>query len=77
VLLNAVNSMTGRANIEIYQIKVSYWRRVFFSARNLVADCKSSKPLLPLFAFYRYGFQTKQTSVANKLAVTNMFRFAL
>jgi hypothetical protein len=37
VLLNAVNSMTGRANIEIYQRKSKTLAAVFFSARNAVA----------------------------------------
>jgi hypothetical protein len=39
--------------------------------------CKPSKPSLLrvfTFSFYRW-IQVKQTSVANKLAMTNMFRF--
>jgi hypothetical protein len=38
--------------------------------------CKPGKPsLLRVFTFSFYRWISKQTSVANKLAMTNMFRF--
>jgi hypothetical protein len=70
------NGLVWRAgDIEIYQPKVNVGGGIF-SARNVVA-CKPGKPsLLRVFTFSSTdGFQVKQTSVANKLAMTNMFRF--
>jgi hypothetical protein len=55
LLANAVNSMTGRANMEIYQRKVKRWRRYF--SREMRLQCKPSKPSLLrvfTFSFYRW-----------------------
>jgi hypothetical protein len=58
--------------LEIYQAK--RWRGIF-SARNAIVN-----QVNPVYYGYLHlastdGFQVKQTSVANKLAMTNMFRF--
>lgn len=78
LLANAINSMTGRANLPS-QISTSSKALavVFFSARNAVSVVNQVNPI-----YYGYlhfgstdGFQLKKTSVANKLAMTNFLRF--
>jgi hypothetical protein len=56
LLANAVNSMTGRANIEIYQRKAKTLAAVFFPARNAVAIVNQEPNLLRVltFSFYRW-----------------------
>lgn len=78
LLANAINSMSGRANLPTSVASSSKaLAAVFFSARNAVSIVNQVNPV-----YYGYlhfgssdGFQMKKTSVANKLAVTNMMRF--
>jgi hypothetical protein len=78
LLANAINSMSGRANLPTVVAPSSkLLAAVFFSARNAVSIMNQVNPV-----YYGYlhfsstdGAQIKKTSVANKLAVTNMVRF--
>ena len=78
LLANAINTMTGRANLPKEVATSSKALAViFFSARNAVSVVNQVNPI-----YYGYlhfastdGFQVKKTSVANKLAMTNFIRF--
>lgn len=78
LLANAINTMSGRANLPATVATSSkLLAAVFFSARNAVSIVNQVNPI-----YYGYlhfgstdGAQIKKTSVANKLAVTNMVRF--
>ena len=80
LLANAINSMTGRANIGTLATNSKVLAALFFSFRNWVSVVNQMNPI-----YYGYlhfaGSEVnssnwyKKTSVANKLAVTNMLRF--
>lgn len=78
LLANAINTMSGRANLPTVVAPSSkLLAAVFFSARNAISIVNQVNPV-----YYGYlhfgstdGFQMKKTSVANKLAVTNMMKF--
>ena len=78
LLANAINTMSGRANLPTVVAPSSkLLAAVFFSARNAVSIMNQVNPI-----YYGYlhlastdGVQIKKTSVANKLAMTNMVRF--
>jgi hypothetical protein len=61
--------------MEIYQRKVKRIGGGIFSAK-MRYGCKPVNQFIRVFTFSFYRWiQVKQTSVANKLAMTNMFRF--
>lgn len=78
LLANAINSMSGRANLpSALATNTKALSVVFFSAKNAISVINQVNPI-----YYGYlhfastdGFQLKKTSVANKLAMYNMMRF--
>jgi hypothetical protein len=78
LLANAINTMSGRANLPTaLATNTQALSVIFFSAKNAIAVINQVNPI-----YYGYlhfastdGAQFKKTSVANKLAMYNMMRF--
>lgn len=78
LVANAINSMSGRANLPTDAASSSKMLAViFFSAKNALSVMNQMNPL-----YYAYlhsagtdGIQATKTTAANKIMVTNMMRF--
>ena len=80
LLANAINTMTGRANIGTLATNSKVLAGLFFSFRNWVSVTNQMNPIYYgylHFADSKINSSTwyKETSVANKLATMNMMRF--
>lgn len=76
LLANAINTMSGRANIGMLATNSKTLAAIFFSFRNAVSVFNQMNPLYYTYLHFRGSDSSiKKTSVANKLAVANMIKF--
>lgn len=80
LMANAINTMTGRANIGTLATNSKVLAGLFFSFRNWVSVTNQMNPIY--YGYLHFADSKidgsnwyKQTSVANKLATMNMLRF--
>jgi len=75
MLASAINTMTGRANIDSLQANSKILAAIFFSFRNAVSVFNQLNPIFYLYQLHNPKDPITKVSVAQKIAVADMMRF--